>query len=193
MTGFERIKANWVYGGALCGLLLLFLAPVLTAGWDRAAMLGFLALPLYMLHQFEEHDGDRFRLFVNAVLGHGREALSVGAVFWINILGVWFLLGAGIWAMALGGPGWAAFAGWLLLINGLLHVAQGVALRRYNPGLATAIALFLPIGLLTLTAAWPLASGAVFWSSFAAAVIVHLAIVAHVRRALSHAPVGATP
>ena len=136
MTAFGRIKQNWVYGGALAGVLLFLLAPVLVAGWDRAATLAYLALPVYMLHQFEEHDDDRFRRFVNAVVGHGREALSVTAVVWINFAGVWLLLGAVIWAARLVGPGWAAAAGWLVLVNGLLHVAQAVALRRYNPGLS---------------------------------------------------------
>lgn len=191
MTTFDRIKQNWVYGGALAGVLLLLIAPVLVAGWDRAAALAYLALPVYMLHQFEEHDDDRFRRFVNAVIGHGREALSVGAVFWINFAGVWLLLGAVLWAVRLLGPGWVAAAGWLILLNGLLHLAQGVALRRYNPGLVTAAVLFLPFGLLTLATAWPLATGAVFWSSFVLAVAVHVGIVLHVRRALTHAPRGA--
>ena len=192
MASFDRIKQNWVYGGALAGVLLLLLAPVLVTDWDLAATLGYLALPVYMLHQFEEHDDDRFRRFVNAVIGHGREALSVTAVFWINFAGVWLLLGAVLWAVRLLGPGWVAAAGWLILLNGLLHIAQGVALRRYNPGLATAILLFLPFGLTTLATAWPLATGAVFWSSFALAVAVHAGIFVHVRRALTHAPRGAT-
>lgn len=191
MTSFDRIKQNWVYGGFLAGVILLALAPLFTLGADPAAALGFLALPIYMLHQFEEHDGDRFRQFVNAVVGHGREVLTVSAVFWINFLGVWVLLTAGIWLTALAGPGWAAIAGWLVLLNGLLHILQGIALRRYNPGLATAVVLFVPLGILTLVAAWPEASHSVFWLGFAVAVAVHIGIVAHVRRALHHAPVGA--
>lgn len=192
MTSFDRIKQNWVYGGALAGALLLLLAPVILTGWDRTAALAFLALPVYMLHQFEEHDDDRFRRFVNRVVGHGREALSVTAVFWINFAGVWLLLGAVLWATRLASPGWAAAAGWLILVNGLLHVAQGVALRRYNPGLASAVLLFLPFGLFTLATVRDATSGAIFWSSFALAAAVHVGIVLHVRRALTRAPSGAT-
>lgn len=192
MTTFDRIAQNWVYGGALAGGMLLALSPILVGDWEWAAALAYLALPIYMLHQLEEHDDDRFRRFVNSVVGHGREVLSVTAVFWINFVGVWVLLAAGIWAARVGGPGWAALAGWLVLVNGLLHIAQGIALRRYNPGLATAVVLFVPFGLITLVVAWPLASGLVFWSSFAIALAVHLGIVAHVRRALSRAPIGAT-
>lgn len=191
MTSFDRVKRDWVYGGSLAGLLLLGLAPVLTAGWERAAALAYLALPVYMLHQFEEHDADRFRRFVNAVIGRGREVLTIGAVFWINFLGVWLLLGAGIWLARMVGPGWAALAGWLLVVNGLLHLAQGIALRRYNPGLVTGVAFFLPLGAITLAAARPLATDLVFWAGCAAAVAVHGAILAHVRLALNRAPGGA--
>ena len=192
MNSFDRIERNWVYGGFLAGILLLALAPLIVAGWDRASALAYLTLPVYMLHQFEEHDDDRFRAFVNRLLGHGREILTVSAVFWINVLGVWALLGACLWLVRLGGPGWAALAGWLVLVNGLLHAAQGIALRRYNPGLFTAVILFLPLGVLTLAAAWPVASGQVFWLSLVIAVALHLWIIAHVRRALKRAPARAT-
>jgi hypothetical protein len=193
MTSLDRIERNWVYGGFLAGILLLALAPLLVAGWDRPAALAFLALPVYMLHQFEEHDDDRFRRFVNGVVGQGREVLTVSAVFWINFLGVWVLLAACLWLVRLDSAGWAALAGWLLVVNGLLHVGQGIALRRYNPGLFTAVVLFLPLGALTLAAAWPVATGMLFWLSLAIAVALHLWILAHVRRALKQAhPSAAT-
>jgi hypothetical protein len=191
MTSLERIERNWVYGGFLAGLLLLAIAPLLVAGWDRSAALAFLALPVYMLHQFEEHDDDRFRRFVNDVVGQGRQLLTVRAVFWINIVGVWALLGSCLWLVRLDGPGWAALPGWLVLLNGLLHAGQGVALRRYNPGLVTGLVLFLPLGVLTLAVAWPVATGTTFWLSFAIAVALHVWILAHVRRALKRAPARA--
>ena len=31
------------------------------SGWSLALLLIWLHLPVYMLHQYEEHDGDRFR------------------------------------------------------------------------------------------------------------------------------------
>lgn len=191
MGSFARIRAEWVYGGFLAGLMLLALSPLLTEGWDRASMLAYLSLVAYMLHQFEEHDGDRFRQFVNTRIGRGREVLSVAAVFWINILGVWAAMTACLWLARTDAAGWAAFAGWMLVVNGLLHVGQGVALRCYNPGLGTAAAVFLPLGALTLAAAWPVATGGVFWLSFAAVVAIHLAILAHVGLALRRQSAGA--
>lgn len=187
----DRMRQSWVYGGSICGLLLLALAPILTAGWDRAPMLAFLLLPAYMLHQLEEHDDDRFRRFINSVIGQGREVLTLNAVFWINILGVWALLGGVLWLVRVGGAGWAALAGWLVVVNALVHVGPAIGLRRYNPGLVTAILLFLPLGIATLRAAWPLATGAVFWGGLVVAVSLHLAIMLHVRSRLHGAPVGA--
>ena len=90
----KRLISNWVYGGFLAGILILCLTPVLARGWPNALLATFLCLPVYMLHQYEEHDNDRFRAFVNRLLGRGREALTPLAVFITNIIGVWAVLGA---------------------------------------------------------------------------------------------------
>src|SRR5690606_31380782 len=81
MDGMVRY---WVYGGFPTGLLLLALTPLIAAGWNTAIVAVFLQLPIYMLHQGEEHFGDRFRLFANDMLAGGREALTPWAVFVIN-------------------------------------------------------------------------------------------------------------
>jgi Protein of unknown function with HXXEE motif len=183
-----RIASHWVYGGSLAGLVLLALLPVLTEGWSAAQALGFLALPAYMLHQFEEHDDDRFRRFVNAEIGGGREALSVAEVFHINFWGVWVYLACATMLSRLSDPGWSALAGWLLLVNAAAHVGQGAVMRRYNPGLVTAILFFVPLGSLILVR-----SGAQWWQqavAVALAVLVHAAIVARVRWRLRQAPAG---
>ena len=44
-----------------------------------------------MLHQYEEHDNDRFRIFMNRILAGGHDALTHPAVFIINVPGVWAL------------------------------------------------------------------------------------------------------
>ena len=37
-----------------------------------------------------------------------------------------------------------------IFFNGVTHVITSIALRRYNPGLYTALALFLPLGIYLL-------------------------------------------
>ena len=51
-----------------------------------------------------------------------------------------------LWLMRGVDPGWGVVAGYLVLVNGLVHLVAWVALRRYNPGLVTGVLLFLPLG-----------------------------------------------
>lgn len=85
----QRLIDNWVYGGFLAGILLLGLFATIGGDWSTAFWLVALQLPIYMLHQYEEHDADRFRIFVNQLAGGGRDVLTRKAVFLINIPGVW--------------------------------------------------------------------------------------------------------
>lgn len=176
----QRLYAHWVYGGALAGLLLLALAPLCTEGWPGAMVLVFLALPAYMLHQYEEHADDRFRRFVGDLAGNP-EALSLGDVFWINIVGVWAVLAGVLWLALRVDAGWGLAAGWLVLINAAAHLGQGLALRRYNPGLGTAIALFVPLGAALVACLWAEASPAQLWLTPLAVLALHAAILLRVR------------
>jgi hypothetical protein len=180
----ERLFAHWVYGGALAGLLLLALAPLAAAPLGEAALLVYLALAAYMIHQYEEHDADRFRLFLNRTLGPQRRGLSPGDVFIINIAGVWGVLAATLWLTDQVAPGWAVIAAWLILVNALAHAAQAARMRRYNPGLVTALIVFVPLGLWVLRAVWQQATPAQHLVSVGLAVGVHAAIMARaIRRA----------
>jgi hypothetical protein len=174
-----RLRDNWVYGGFLAALMLLALTPVLAHGWSLALTLIWLQLPVYMLHQYEEHDDDRFRLFVNATIGGGKEVLSRYAVLVINIGGVW-----GVDAIAFGMAaqvhiGLGLIAVYLSLINGVSHCLMAIAMRRYNPGLVTSILLFIPLGIATL---WVLAGVREItpmdhFIGLAAALAVHAGII----------------
>lgn len=179
-TALGRLQALWVYGGTLAALLLLALTPVLTAGWPLADRLTWLSLPAYMLHQFEEHDADRFRRFVND-LSKG-PALGVADVFWINILGVWAVLAAVIWLTRNTDTGWGVTAAWFLLVNAAAHLAQAAVLRRPNPGAFSAAVLFLPLGtaiLLTQRATTAQHASALFL-----VLALHAAILLRVRQNL---------
>ncbi len=141
----RRLIDNWVYGGFLAGLLLLALTPVLARDWSLAVSLVFLVLPIYMLHQYEEHDADRFHRAINQLLGKGRDVLPSPAIFVINIPVVWGVNTASFVA-ATNDIGWGLIGLYTLIANAGVHIAQAVATRRYNPGLVTAVVLFLPLG-----------------------------------------------
>jgi len=142
---WARLTENWVYGGFLAGLLLLVLFPVITIGWISQEYLAFLVLPVYMLHQFEEHNGDRFRIFFNQTIGKGYPVLSKSAVFIINIIGVWFVLAIAYLAMRFLSAGWGIVAIYLISINSAAHIIPFFIERRYNPGLITACIMFVPL------------------------------------------------
>ena len=79
----------WVYGTLPAALLLMGLLPAVRSAWSAPIILVYLQLPIYMLHQVEEHTSDRFLRFVNQTIGHGKEIITLTEIFWINVPGVW--------------------------------------------------------------------------------------------------------
>jgi hypothetical protein len=184
MGALDRITGNWVYGGSLAGLLLLAVTPLFAAAWSWPLISVFLQLPVYMLHQFEEHDAGRFGAFINGQIGDGRIVLPDGAIFVINVPGVWGLIAISLWLAVKVAPGFGLIAIYLTLVNALLHIGATIAIRRYNPGLVTAVVLFLPLaiwGLVEVSAV--LGTGFVHHVlGLGSAVLIHLVIVLYVFR-----------
>jgi hypothetical protein len=183
----NRLARNWVYGGFLAGILLLVLAPAICRGWSIAMILIFLQLPIYMLHQLEEHDADRFRIFFNQTIGHGREVLTPAAVFVINVPGVWGVNALSILLATFVQTGWGLIGVFLTLVNALVHIAQAIRMRKYNPGLVTAVVLFLPVGgaglwaIVSAGLAMPVQLGV----ALASAVAIHAGIIVYAKRRMA--------
>lgn len=183
-AGLGRVAEFWVYGTAPAAILLLLLAPVVMDGRPRVEVLTYLALPAYMVHQVEEHDADRFRRFVNALLGPNHAGLSFAQVAVINLGFVWLPLAVALALTVFVAPGWAVLAAWLMLVNAGVHILQGVLLGGYNPGLATAGVLFLPLGTAILITAEPTSTQHIV--ALGATVAVHIAIVIAARAPVGH-------
>ncbi len=145
--GTSWLAKHWVAGAAfMAGALLLVLPGIVP---DPALRLVYLASPLYMLHQIEEHAGDRFRTYVNDVVFGGVQALSVADVLVINLPAY----GASIFSPSMPRglrAGWGLAAAYLILVNGIAHVGMAVRFRGYNPGLVTGALAFIPFGVLSL-------------------------------------------
>ena len=94
----------------------------------------------------EERDADRFRLYVNRTIGNGAEVLTPAAVFVINIGAVWMLDVVVIYLAWRVDLGLGLIAVYLMLINAVIHIGGALHSRSYNPGLVTAVVLFLPAG-----------------------------------------------
>lgn len=140
----NRLFQNWVYAAPPMALLLLGLYPFI--GGEIALQL-FLSLPVYLVHQYEEHDDNRFAAFMNGMVGADKKGLSPPSIWVINVIFVWFFLLC-VFYLASSNAGWAVMAAYLLAINGLLHLAWAIKFRGYNPGVWTSILLFIP------SAAW---------------------------------------
>jgi hypothetical protein len=150
-NGELRTASNWLIGqwqwpmaALFAASILLLLAPAWGAIGGAALLMVWLQLPLYMIHQFEEHYGDRFRRYINRNVVHC-EALTPEGAFWINSLGVWGVDVAMLYVAVFVNPALALGVFYLPIVNALTHVRESIVRRRYNPGLCTSLLLFLPV------------------------------------------------
>ena len=105
-------------------------------------------------------------------------------MFVINVPGVWGVIGISLALAATVSAGFGLVAVYLVLLNGTIHVVQGVISRGYNPGLGTAIVLFLPLGTYGISAINQVGAGTflMHMTGAAAAIGIHVAIIVHVMR-----------
>jgi hypothetical protein len=177
IANWQRLAPVLAVVGA--GLWLMFFRD---APATEQAMFAAL-LVLYMVHQVEEHlwPGG-FRQFTNAHVfqsGNDDWPVSVGGVALVNVGMVWLPL-----ALAILWPGplrWVGLA-WigLTLVNAVTHIVASLRFRVYNPGLVTAILLFLPF---TIWALWSEVANGLL-SGREVALILLLGVLLHVPVAL---------
>lgn len=179
----KHLIDDWVYGGVLAGVTLCIVAIGLAFRLEMAEVAVFLLIPIYMLHQYEEHADDRFRLFVNRMLGGGQQVLARSDVFLINVPGVWGIYAVVFTLVMTVHAGIGLIAAYTTLINAIVHVAQAIRMRCYNPGLVTSILLFIPASIWTV---WELRDSDAGFHILGVAVglAIHGLIIIHVFRRL---------
>jgi hypothetical protein len=141
---------QWPKAAAFAAVFLLALLPIVWSELGAAAALIYAQLPAYMFHQLEEHGHDRFRTYVNERIGGGREALTPGATFAINLLAVWVLFLVSFALAAWVEPGLGLIAVCTTGVNAVVHLLAAGARREYNPGLITAVVVFVPLTVASL-------------------------------------------
>ena len=137
---------NWMRAGLIVAVVTLALLPVLWNTADHSLLLILTLLPVYMIHQYEEHAHGRFVADFNTTIGKGLPVLTKTSAFAINVGGVWLLDLPAFYLAAYVDLGFALIPAYLMTVNAVVHVLGTLATRRYNPGLYTALALFIPWG-----------------------------------------------
>jgi hypothetical protein len=180
-------KWEWAYASLFTAGFLVVLAPFVFHFAGMPLGLVYLQLPIYMVHQFEEHAGDRFRAWVNQMIGHGREVLTPIATFWINSLLVWLLDIVALYLAYFVDLSLGLIAIYMPIVNSFGHIIPAVIKKESNPGLVTSVCLFLPVGLLSALIVSRAADCHLsnHLLALGVAILGHGIIIAHVRRRLS--------
>jgi hypothetical protein len=181
---------NWLYNNwAKLSLFLAVIATVLIYIFIKPdnflLFLIWMQLPIYLLHQFEEHNWNGFKNYVNRTVFKVREddfPLNDKIIFWVNIPIIWILIPIfsglssanimfGLWI-----PYFAVF-------NSLSHVIVSMRNREYNPGLLVSLILGIPAGIYTLIIFYSYIQVPVLISALSIffAVLIHIIVFSVIR------------
>jgi hypothetical protein len=173
---------NWA---KLCIILSIIVAVITLLVVKTNNILLFLIwiqIPIYLLHQFEEHSWPGgFKKFVNKEIFNvevGEYPLNDTNIFWINVPIIWVLMPIfaslsyinlffGLWI-----PYFAVF-------NSLTHLIGAVVKRKYNPGLFVSLVLGIPVAIYTLWLFYSLVNVPLIITllSILAVLLLHIAII----------------
>ncbi len=194
MPQFLVVKTiDWLYGNwaKMCLFIAALLFTALLAFVDASnfpLFLIWLQVPLYLLHQYEEHAWPGgFKDYVNRkVFKTGGEVpLSEKSVFWINIPVVWVLMPL-FALLARFGLAFGAWIPYMAAFNALTHIIAAIAKREYNPGFFISLFVTLPVAAYALWVLYQagVLSLAVNVISITVAVLIHAAIVVYAKTQL---------
>ncbi|MEO1375668.1 MAG: HXXEE domain-containing protein [Cyanobacteria bacterium J06635_10] len=193
---YDFLIENWMKIGIYVAPFILFIffssrTEQTEAVFSDTKLISVLLLVAYMIHQFEEHWVDLFgnqyafyeyfnTLFLS-ILGAQNSSviiLSQEAIFLINTSLVWLIGIIAIWrtpkhlfpVLAMNG---------IVLVNAISHILPGIFKQSYNPGLLTAIVIFLPMAyafyrkvLFTNPGAKSQIIASIVWAIFAQAILI---------------------
>lgn len=161
---YDFLIENWMKIGTYAVPFILFVlfssrAEQTKAVFSDTKLISVVLLVAYIIHQFEEHWVNLFgnqyafygyfnTLFLS-VLGAQDSSvviLSREAIFLINTSLVWLIGIIAIWrspkhlfpVLAMNG---------IVFVNAISHILPGIFKQSYNPGLLTAIVIFLPLAI----------------------------------------------
>ncbi len=156
----EFLLQHWMKVGTFMAPFLVLVAFSVSASEKpiNARSISLALLVAYILHQFEEHwvdiygHGYAFKPYLNeflsGLLGYAQvqELMSDMSVFVINTSLVWLVGALAVWRGD--GHTFAALCmAAIVIVNAVSHIGAGLMSGSYNPGLLTAVLVFLPVGI----------------------------------------------
>ena len=170
---------NWSRAGLVLGIGLLLIAPLVLKGVGVAVFLIYLWLPFYMLHQYEEHAEGTFLEWYERMMPGIAPVLTERKLLVVNLVTVWLGFLVALYVAFLVRPALGLAAPYLALVNAFMHVGQLLRWRCYNPGLWTALVIFIPGAGYTISA---LSAAGAAWADNALglgiAMLVHIFLFA---------------
>ena len=162
MFSWFSLAWPWIGLGFAVVLIVLLCTNLLRSNralprWRDLRWLSFLAVVVYMLHNVEEYglaaDGvvHAFPDTLCRLVGQPPyPECAIPETFYlaVNLPLVW--IAAPLAAVLFNRIGLAALTMWgVIAVNALVHIGPAIALRQYDPGLLTAVILFVPLTVLT--------------------------------------------
>jgi hypothetical protein len=163
---------------ALCSL------PVFVTAGNMPLILLYTLLPVYMIHQYEEHAHGRFVEFFNSTMGRGYEVLTKVSAFWINILEVWVLFLVSFYLAKYVAAGIAFVLIYLTIFNGFYARDLERRSQEVQPWFVHERAAVLPLGYFLLIYCNGIVGARSLFNGIGllAAVIAHAIIVVYALR-----------
>ena len=96
---------------------------------NLSLILLYTLLPVYIIHQYEEHAHGRFVDFFNSTIGKEYNVLTEVSVFWINILEVWVLFIVSVYLAKCVAIGVAFVPVYATIFNGFTHAIASIVLE----------------------------------------------------------------
>lgn len=161
---YDFLVQNWMKLGTYGAPVILFVffsvrTEQIKLNLTNIPLMSVVFLVAYIIHQFEEHwidlRGEQYAFYkdVNQLLLGVLNApdstvmpLTPASIYMINTALVWLIGSLAIWRSSKQLFPTLALAG-ITLVNGMGHLVLGITKQAYNPGLLTAIVIFLPLAI----------------------------------------------
>jgi len=144
---------SWPYYALTVGLTIIIFSLIIVVNNHsmKAFLLFWLPMPIYTLHQYEEHAVDlygqeyAFHTCFCQTLGFNILDKCPGSpwfIFCVNVCTLW--IAAIIAGLTQSSILLASFVG-IIFVNAMVHIGYTLHFHKYNPGLLTALIIFIPV------------------------------------------------